>query len=85
MTGANRRLYYSNKSIWEDEIIFGEARKMVLDVQEEEFLLPRSYLGADAVNYIVVDKDTSAVTVSTFKTMMGNHKSRGHGNITEGW
>lgn len=55
------------KVLAEDEIVFYEASENGLfRLKGDEFISYGLYLGADAVNYIVVD-DPSLVTVSTFE------------------
>jgi hypothetical protein len=54
--------------VGEDEVVFYEASENGLfRLQGEEIVTYDLYLGSDAVNYIVVDQDTAAVNVSTFK------------------
>ncbi|MCT8137737.1 exo-alpha-sialidase [Anaerobacillus sp. CMMVII] len=52
----------------EEEVVFYEASENGLyRLNGEEVITYDLYLGADAVNYIVVDVESSAVTVATFQ------------------
>jgi photosystem II stability/assembly factor-like uncharacterized protein len=54
--------------IGEDEVIFYEASKNGLFMMHGEDIITYDlYLETDAVNYIVVEDDSSVVTVSTFQ------------------
>ncbi|WNF36484.1 hypothetical protein RJD24_18985 [Bacillaceae bacterium IKA-2] len=66
------------KVIGEDEVVFYEASKNGLfRLQGEESHSYDLYLGADAVNYIVVAEDSSAVTVSTFQNNLSETTNHG--------